>query len=57
LRPFSPNISKDSFGGFVENQKLARQKRKFRFPPSFFASLSSKARAGEPRWRRTLLEE
>ena len=30
-RPFSPNISKDSFGRFVENQRLARRKRKFAF--------------------------
>jgi len=37
LRPFSPNISKDSFVRFVENQRLARRKRKIPLSSKFLA--------------------
>jgi hypothetical protein len=41
FEPFSPNFSKDSFGRFVGNQRLARRKRKISFCSKFLAPAAS----------------
>jgi hypothetical protein len=41
LSCFSPRISKQSFGGFVEFQRVTRVKNSKRPSPNFFAALAS----------------
>jgi hypothetical protein len=44
--PFSPNISKDSFGRFVGNQRLAGRKRKFSPRSKFLRRSACESPAG-----------